>query len=110
MSSQFKSYMCVVTNGCGELDIIMDDSYVNLIRKLISNIIETHGDDYPDIAKYTVPNSIDFIVDRNEDDFKYLLDEILYFLNQKGSDYSAKLFELDHVIDNDKIDLYHNPL
>lgn len=106
---QLKSYMCVVTTGeYRDLEIITATNYVDLIHKVIDNIMDTQSDDYPDLMQFTVPNSVDFIVDKDEEDYRYLLNEILYFLDKSGSDYSAKIYELGHEIENDLVNLSHD--
>jgi len=99
-----KAYMCVVTTGVNkDINILTSGNYLELIYKVIDNIMETQGDDYPNLSKFQVPNSIDFIGEYDEEDYRSVLNEIFCFLATEGSDYQAKIFELDQEIDDEQL-------
>ena len=99
-----KAYMCVVnSDSYSDVEVITSNNYLELIYKVIDNIMDTLGDDYPALAKFQVPNSIDFISDYDEEDYRHLLNEILYFLSKNGSSYKAKILELDQEIDQEHL-------
>lgn len=96
--------MCVVTGEDNrDADILTGSNYLELITKVIDNIMETLGDSYPSLSEFQVPNSVDFITEYDEDDYRSILNEMVCFLASEGSDYKAKIFELEQEINNEQL-------
>jgi len=70
MNLQVKAYMCVTSTGeVDNLEIFTSSNYRDLVLKVIDNVMDTLGDEYPDLEQFQIPSSIDFISDYDEDDY-----------------------------------------
>ena len=104
MNLQVKAYMCVVTGeDLHGATVLTGSSYLELITKVIDNIMETLGDTYPRLSQFQVPSSVDFIAEYDEDDYRSILNEMVCVLSSEGSDYKAKIFELEQEINNEQL-------
>ena len=102
MSLQLKAYLCVVTEGY-QNSILTASSYPDLVKKVINDLIENKGDDYPGITQFLIPQSMDFIAEFSEDEHRGVLNEMICYLASKGCQYTTKLFEIDQEISDKSI-------
>jgi hypothetical protein len=110
MNLQIKAYMCVITQGdLRDLNILTASNYLELITKVIDNIMETQSDDYPELSKFQVPNSVEFIAEYDEDDYREIFNEMICYLASEGSEYQVKIFEIDQEIrDKQLVNISHD--
>jgi len=102
MSLQLKAYLCVVTEGYNN-SILTANSYPDLVKQIINDIIDNKGEDYPDITKFLIPNSMDFIADYDEEEHRGVLNEMVCYLASKGCEYTTKLLEIDQEISEENL-------
>lgn len=95
-----KMYMCVITNEEGEAEVLTSNCYMELMSKVVENIMDTFLDDYPALSKYKIANSIDFISEYDEEEYRDILNKILYFLEKNRIEYKAKFIGIDQEINN----------
>jgi len=103
MSLQVKAYVCVITEGTEEIDFITSNSYLELIQKTIGNILENKSDSCPELVKFQVNNSIDFISEYGEEEYRDILNEMIFFLARKGQELTTKIFEVEQEIEEDHL-------
>jgi len=102
MSIQLKVYLCVVTED-NRSDIITSNNYCDLIQKVINSILDTKLEDYPNINSFDIPNSIDFIGDYDEDEYRDILNEMLCSLAANGCSYNTQLMTIDQEIEEENL-------
>lgn len=95
-----KMYMCVVNNEDNDAEIFTSNNFMELMHKVIENILENYLDDFPALNKFKVDNSVDFISDYDEEDYRDILNKMLFLLQKNRVEYKAKFLELDQEINN----------
>ena len=94
-------YMCVVTED-GNNDILTANNYSELIKKTIDNLLDNKGEDYPDLAQFIKPNSVDFITECEDEEYRDVLNEMVCYLASQGCHYTAKLLEIEQEISEEE--------
>ena len=103
MSVQITVYVCVIThNENMNINILTAVSYQELLQKVIENILDC-GEDYPNLSQFNVLNSMEFINEYDEEDYQELLQKIICYLSSEGFPYQIRNFELEQVIDKEKV-------
>jgi len=105
VSFQVKAYMCVIKDEDLGVSILTARDYAELVYKATNNIFEAKKEDYPELNQFISLNSIDFILDLDDDDdcCRDNLNRLLCYLRSKGSTLTADLFELDQVINEERL-------
>jgi len=103
MNLQVKAYVCVISEGTEEICFITASNYLELIQKTIDNILESKYESCPDISKFKVQNSIDFISEYGEEEYRDILNEMVFHLARKGQELTTKIFEVDQEIDEEHL-------
>ncbi len=95
-----KMYMCIVNNEDNDAEIFTSNNFMELMHKVIENILENYLDDFPALNSFKVDNSVDFISDYDEEDYRDILNKMLFLLQKNRVEYKAKFLELDQEINN----------
>jgi len=96
--------MCVIsTDSPSDMSILTSNNYLELIYQAVTNILDTFGDDYPDLDQFQVSQSIDFIAEYDEDDYQNILNEMLCYLASQGIHCSAKMIAFDYEIEENNL-------
>jgi len=103
MNLQVKAYVCVITEDTNNIDFITANNYLDLILKTIESILESKCETCPEIIKFKVNNSIDFISEYGEEEYRDILNEMVFFLARKGQELTTKIFEVEQTIDEEHL-------
>ena len=102
MNAAVKMYMCVV-NREGESEVFTDVSYFDLIGKVMECIFDNYLDDYPSLSKFKKMNSVDFIEDYDAEEYRDILNKMVFVIEKDHVDISVKFIGVDQEIINGKL-------
>jgi len=89
------TYMAIAREDDYE-EVLTATSYVELIKKAIEHLLDMKGDDYPNVYKFIQPNSVDFIMELEDEEYRDVLNEMICYLASQGCSYTTKILEVDH--------------